>query len=372
MRLLCFLILLLLASGLVNALKISPAAIAVDFVPEKEVSVRFRVMGSGMISFHAQGPLASLVTFDKGNLSLQNASEGYVYAKLQFPKEIARPGSHEVLIVAEEVLPGPSTDASTRISSLVELASKLVIRVPYPDEYLEADLFVSYENETSFFSFPVHNLGSLDLYGVSAVLQVFSPSGDLLAELNSSTVNLKKQQSGRLAAGWHGRIGEYKAVGHVFYSGKKITLTRNFEIGSLELVVREISFVPGDISSLAVEVYNPWNRPVFASARIIVVQDGKELAGFVTPTVKIGPLAEKTLVGYWESKNFASGAYGLRILVDYEARVTEKFYTVRLLQPEGKSFLFWVLAAVPVLVILAAVVYFVVKRVRLEPPRPRE
>lgn len=358
MRKICLLIFLLCIET-ASAFMLSPAKMAVDFEPAKEVYVTLRILNTNSenvrLLLSASGELSSLVSFENETMTLtQNISDVEVHPKLSFPASL-QPGKHEVLLTVREYRPGVQIADNAVLSSVTELSSKLIITVPYPETYLEADLQTSYANKILTFSIPIYNLGNRDLYDIAGRIDVFNPSNEQVAVVNTNKMSLKQKESGRLQAELALEQGDYTAHLIVYYADKEFALRKVFRLGAPELLIKEIEFLPGEISKLNTKINNTWNRPVNVFAHLKLMQGSRELAASDTATIAVSPGINQ-LAGFLGTKGVASGTYNLSLQLNYEGKISERVMSVELAQPARKSYVLYVyVLAIAVIIFLVII-----------------
>jgi hypothetical protein len=318
-------------------LGISPAKTTIDFEPNKEASVKLRLLNNEQkavqVVLYAKGENSSLVTFSENTVKFSaGESEKIVYAKIAFPQAIDAPGTHEIEVLALEV-PELAAGGETQLRATVAVESIIIFKVPYPSQYLEGNIFVSDTEvkKAAVFSIPLYNFGSEDLKGLKAVINIYTPLNERVGTIETNTIDLEKRKEGRLSAEWIADVnpGEYYASATIYYADKKLELKATFKVGNFELAINKIevqNFRLGEIAKFNIFVENKWNKPVAGVYADVTISsmDGTELTSSKTASVDIQPGLTEKLLSYWDTAGVSVGEYDMKVLLHYADKLTEK------------------------------------------------
>ena len=119
-------LILLIAPYMVNAIRISPSSIKIDFQPNYEETFTFRTERSENIGVYIEGDLAEYVTVEEDDI----AKDGTFVIKVKLPAEIETPGKNLVFVGLIEKGKGGGT-----VAGVASIRTPINIKVPYPGIY---------------------------------------------------------------------------------------------------------------------------------------------------------------------------------------------------------------------------------------------
>jgi len=331
-------ILLLMAifiSNTVNAIRISPDSIRIEFEPNFEKSYTFYTETAENVGIAIEGDLAKYVGVEKDSI----AKDGSFVIKVKLPAEIETPGKNLVFVSVTEGGKG-----GAMVSGIASIRTPIDIRVPYPGIYAEIgfnvhDLNI---NETANFVVTIHNLGKLSITSAKAVIDVFDINARLVEKLftQERIVNAKAKENldAFFDASKH-NAGTYKAVAHVTYADQSKDLEANFKIGTLNIKITNYTntFFIGKIAKFDIEIESGWNSKidnVFAEVKIF--NNTKEISSFKTISVSLQPWEKKKISTFWDNEGLGEGTYDMEISLFYEGKTNKVSGKIEIIMPKEK------------------------------------
>ncbi|MFH1173876.1 MAG: hypothetical protein V1725_01960 [archaeon] len=334
MRRCMLLIVLFLCSASVFGYGIAPAQDVLPFSPGEhtlQVSIINEDGQDLVFSIEARGALAKYVIISTPTIVMgkQDAEKTFDYS-IDLPENMM-PGKQTLEIAVRE-LPLENR-GKTSVALTTTLVHQLIIDVPYPGTYAEANFFISSgdANEPVTFTLGVFNRGKEDITAHAAV-RVFNENTEI-GELQSTAQHIASADQTSIALVWTNatRKGVYRAEATLFYADKRITFTKEFTIGKNQVSIQDISvdnLNVGEIARMDITVENEWNTKaenVFANVKIL---DGEGLlqANFTTSAISMNPQTKNVLHGYWETKGVQVGTYTIAVILNYGGKSIERFF----------------------------------------------
>ncbi len=327
----------------VSAIGISPGTITINFEPNLEREVTFKIINNEeknlRIELKVEGDLAEYIQLSERLMAMAPTEKERILSyRINLPENIEKPGTHTTRIIAIE-LPEGTTSEDTYVGAKVGVISKLFIIVPYPGKYAEAkiDITSGNINETTQFLLEVYNFGTEDIQKAKASISILDPQNKTIATIETNERSINSKDIKKLSASWIAdRIGVYKAIATLNYDGEEATVEREFYVGNLyiELLdVRVTNFNLGDVAKFEFDVENQWNnlvKNVFAEV-IMRSQSGEEIGEFKSTSSDLPPLANDTIVAYWDTSSIEVGDYLSTIAIGYaDGKRTEKEFSAKI------------------------------------------
>mgnify|MGYP001566083892 CR=1 FL=1 len=356
------------------ALGITPGVMEVDFQPNANFFVNFRVLSVAPdqnLTVYSTGDFAEYVTFDKTNLT---GGEGFT-AYINLPEKANRPGKNKLFIRVGEVR---STEGG--IGARLEVGALIVIKVPYPGKYADISSFSVdnvNENEPVSFNAEVESLGS-EPVDVMSNVEVYSNNKIFESLfLGSKTIQNQAKDSFSKVSEKIYKPGVYNATLTVNYGDEKRVLKSDvvFKVGTMlvDIVDWTSKVNKSGIRAFDIEIESKWNndiRDIYAEVNV-TDYNGTSVDFFKTPSVELKKWEKITLKGFFNAENLLEGTYKAKIKLFYDGKITEKIVDVKVLNLEVYSFfmdkkmimIIGGIAAVMIIIILLviAVIYFYFK-----------
>ena len=353
-----FAIFIVLASN-VHALGVSPAVTDVQYKPGEKETRYIKIWNSEKKAFKAyiyvEGEMNDSIILHDSVVTFSPEEE---YKKIEFdlvmPDKIEKPGTHTTKIIVME-LPSEASGGGSVINSLLSVAHRLNIEVPYPGKYAEASLDISpmNSNETGKFKVEVTNLGKEPLENVYVEIEILSPTNERIDLLKTSEKSISPGQWERFIVNWVANVnsGYYHAVATVTYDkDKKIRLEKNFGVGDMLIDIVDVttsSYEYGGVVKFDILVENKWNNLIKdVYPEVFIENSNGELVDSVKgASVDVRALSRQTLNAYWEMLGVQPGSYGGRVVINYADKKTEKkimmeisqtMIKTQLLEPTGR------------------------------------
>ena len=334
-KLVIFTLILLLSINLVLAIGVSPAKKYIDFAPAQSQELSFKVYNNEhkdmAAAIYIQGELAQYIELTN-NLITINKNQEFIEVKytITLPNQMEKSGIHQAEILIIELL-DEKNNQKTAANALPAVTSLIKLRVPYPDKYAEANLYIepaSINQEISF-TIPVFNYGTENLDNIYAKIEIFGATYEKIAEIQTNKISLDTKQQAVLGASLppQENPGIYHAIATIYYGNNNIRLEKNFEIGTLYVKINQVKvedFTLGGIAKFDIYIENIWNQyleQVFADV-IFKDKQGTEYSRYKTATIDLKSYGIGKLEAYWNTKDIQTGEYELDVTLNYMNKTT--------------------------------------------------
>jgi len=369
-----------------SALGITPGRTSINFEPGIEQTGKFSIINSDNkdidLMIYVRGDLAKYILLEKEFVSMEIDEEtedvGY---EIKLPKELL-PGTHKAEIVVLE-MPSEDVDGETEVKARLAVVKQVIVYVPYPGKYLDADMNI-YGNEEKIFEIGVVGRGEENIENAYADIFIYNSYGNLVTTLNTNNVSVGKFERKDLVATWEPRVsnGIYTAEAIIYYDTHYRKISKNFEIGELEIELQDIyikDFKIGGIAKFNLVVHNKWSemvKNVYAEMRVFDDNMNKlgdvKSAGYNLPADEL-----TTMIYYWDTKNVSIGIYDANIILNYLDKKVQQKVTLDVREDEllafkagyviseaesGRSDIVGILIAIIIVLLIINGVWFLVLR----------
>lgn len=242
---------------------------------------------------------------------------------LNMPQDLSEPGFHEIIIKATKYSI-ETESGQTMISVSPTVSSKLKVRVPYPDEYIESRLLMDEILGGAIFTLPVFNYGSVDL-DVDANLEISDTK--ITDKLSTNKLFLPSGSQGTLEATWHENIGNYDVIANINYNEKIKTLEQNFNIGNPNIKLLKITVPPfnlGEIIRLNLHSTYEWNKESLVISKIYILdKDNNIKAESQSSEDNLKPYQNQIISHFIDTDDLDQGLYDLKIQFNIDQQIQE-------------------------------------------------
>ena len=324
-----FTLTLSLMSNSAFAVGLTSGDTVINFKPNLEVIIPFSAVNAKngtTVKLSALGELKDYVTLSGMD------SSGRFNATVNLPDKIETPGTHTVLIRAEEV----SNATQGTVSTLTAAQVPILIKVPYPGSFMKMSFDASDAKvgEPVDFLVSVTNLGEKDATA-KGVIEIYSPGDEKIGTVDTEEKTIETTGTEKLYASWEAngiKEGEYRAVATVTYEGTSIKAEKTFKIGVLAISIIDCTrkFQKDGISHIDIEIESGWNDKILDVYAEINVTDSNKVkfASFKTPNTDVNPWERKTISTYWNTSGIGDDTYDAVIALHYAGKVTEKTFKI--------------------------------------------
>ena len=321
----------------VNAIGVTPARNTVNFEANTKQSYTFTILNNENKEFNAlifiRGNLNNTIILPVSLVEFKSTDTQKTFTyELNFGNDLGEPGTHEGEIVIME-LPPNIRQGGTFVGAVTSVILQIRVNVPYPGKYAKAELKVTESKANEYVSFliPVYNLGVEDISNAKATIDIFGPTNEKIASIQSNELAIKSKDFRELTAKWTAKInpGKYYGVANVNYDGKIARAETVFGVGSLNIEILEVSvkdFRLGGVAKFDILLENRWNEEVkgIYAEMFVSNENGDDIANFKTATIDIDSLSKGTLNGFWDTAGVKEGTYNIRIVLHYQDKSSEK------------------------------------------------
>tara|TARA_Y100000310_G_scaffold241784_1_gene245871 strand:+ start:32405 stop:33556 length:1152 start_codon:yes stop_codon:yes gene_type:complete len=366
---LLFALLLVVQAGTINAIKISPSSIKIDFQPNYEETFTFYTERAENIGVYIEGNLAEYVTVEEDNI----AKEGTFVIKVKLPAEIETPGKNRVLVGLIETGKGGGT-----VAGIASIRTPIDIKVPYPGVYAEISFNVQdlNINETADFVIAINNLGKEDIGNAKAVIDVLDNDEKIVEKLFTQEKKIKADTKENLEALFDPskhNAGQHKAIAHVTYADKSKDLESSFKIGALnvEIINYTKTFFKDKITKFDIEIKSGWNSKIdniFAEVRVL--NNSEEVSSFKTISVSLEKWEKRKISTFWDTQGLGEGTYDVEIILFYEGQRTKLVEKIEIIAPKKEESMLEYLTMTNLLIV--AVLLLIIINIIILVKKPRK
>jgi len=334
-------------SSQVYALGASPPSRIYNFEPglEDEFTINVLKDTNKKIVLGVMGDLNESVTLDKTELADDEKSFS---VKLKLPEELTEPGKHRTYILISEQ---PDPELSNFIETAITVKVVIMVYVPYPGRYFDAKLEARDVNvgEDVRFDLEIFSRGTEDVE-VLPRIEVYDSKGLRIGELELQPRMILSQEEVKLKKFFNTEglnPGDYSAKAFVEY-GLTAEAETTFRLGSLsiDLVNYTNLFFIDDLEKFVLKIQSGWNDNIEgAYAEIFIYNDSFKSDSFRTSPVTLTPWQKRTVEGFFDSSEFAPGAYEANVTLYYfgggEKASNSQVVTVFFQEPPDDGSLVW-------------------------------
>ncbi len=332
----------------VFALGVAPGKQIIDFKPGESKELRFMLINNEKQSFKAmislRGELSEYITLYNSVVDVnENDKEKHFSYTLSMPETFNKPGIHEAEIVIT-ILPTDFGEGRTVVGAYPAVISKVQLRVPYPDKYIEP-VFQIYNTDigdTTDFVLILSNFGMDEIKEAKADISIFNEENEKITTISTDSLSLKPNQLSKLVAKENLLLGpgSYRAIAILEYDGTKKTLEKEFRYGEIKIDILNISirnFALGRTVPFDILIQNLWGKPIQDVFSEVIVRNKNEIISqFKTITVDVSPLSKETLTGYWETRNVPVGEHLMDVILHYGDKVSSKSFNISVSLDDAK------------------------------------
>lgn len=320
------------------AIGVAPVKTVIDFEPgSQEITVR--IINNEHKDFKAvvysEGELAEYVELPTTLVTVKAEEDSKSLSfNLNLPEKLDRPGTHEAKITILEFPKEFATEEATAVIRAVgSVVTKVVVRVPYPGLYAEADLFITQAkvDKPVIFTIPIYNFGEQDIKKAKATITIYGATYEKIAEIYSDEKQIKSKEQTKLVASWMPDVnpGVYHASVKIDYDGRRINLEKNFNVGNLFIEISKVEvedFILGGVARFDIYVESKWNELIKNVYGEMTVKDKKGgiYATSKTASVDIPAYEKAKLQAYWDTKDVQIGLYDVLLKIHYADKTTER------------------------------------------------
>jgi len=320
------------------AIGVAPVKTIIDFEPGKH-EINVIIINNDHKDFkavvYAEGPLAEYIELPTTLVTIKAEEDSKSLSfNLNLPEKLDKPGTHEAKITILEFPKEFATEEQTAVIQAVgSVVTKVIVRVPYPGLYAEADLLITQAqvDKPVVFTIPIYNFGEQDIQKAKASIVIYGATYEEIAVVESDEKSIKSKEQTKLVASWIPNVnpGVYHATVKIDYDGKRINLEKNFNVGNLFIEISKVEvsdFILGGVARFDIHLENKWNELIKNVYGELTVKDkkGTIYTQSKTAAVDIPAYEKSTLQAYWDTKDVQIGLYDVLLKIHYADKTTEK------------------------------------------------
>lgn len=320
-----------------EAIGLSPSSLEIDFEPNLHREISINLINSAEKPLNATlqlaGDLAPYFKVEEGFFVLPPRSVKNYIIVMHLPATIKRPGNHVVAMHAVQA-PLQIAGVETRgIGATISVEGAIVIKVPYPGKYAEAELLLEdiNEGETSVATLRVINYGLEPIRRAVGILEIYDPSYTLLDTLTTPSLSLPPRQSDQFTLSLDSQRygpGIFPLTAYVEYDAHQTDpVSKELRIGTLFVNITNTTHEVSTkkITLFEIHVQNLWNKQVEnLYGEIKILKDGV-LVGEVlrTPSIALPPWKSHILSAFLDATALEPRLYQADITLSYHGKTTK-------------------------------------------------
>ena len=369
---------MLLISFSVQAIGISPGVIKLDYKAGEEIDLNLFVLNKGSedtsITLYVKqdDSLASSITLPSDTLLYVPAEGRKEFTiKVRFP-DSAIPGSHHIYLGALE-----NKGSAGMISTRTAIESLVIIEVPYPGKYLEAELYAPPSNTEQ----PVDATLKVIHKGSDPILSLVSSislqdTSSIVGTVNAApelNINPGEERIISYSIPTTAPTGDYTLTSFLDYDGNLLNISIPVKRGVFSVQILEFTskFQLGKINRFNIKVENQWNQKIEKiNAEIHVFNNqGETIARLTTPESSVNPFGSTTLETFWDiDALLPEGQYTTDITIHYDGNTQTKRVALFVEKEPGKKkvalpMILIIILAIAVIITLINIIILIKKKV---------
>jgi hypothetical protein len=306
----------------------TPAQTYLEYSPGQSTNHQIEIINSDGIEFSAvvvvDGELNQSISLSEVamefNPSIKNKNLDFT---LNMPSGL-KPGTHSAEITVLAV-PSEKKSKGAYVNAVVGLKHKILVEVPHPGKYAEAQMHINPSEQEIAFIIPVINQGQQNIAHANAIIEVYSPLNEKIVSLNTNDLEILSGDTRELSAIWDITgitSGRYLAVATVVYDEETINLENQFSVGGQILNLKSVDvkdFELGGIAKFEFLVESSLNEiiPGTYIEMEVLNKKGESIVTFKSANYDINPSESKLLVAFWDTEGIQKGTYDARALIKF-------------------------------------------------------
>lgn len=336
-----WILVLILTTQLVLGLGLRPAKTTIDFKPNLDREHSFWVVNNDNIDFevniYVEGELGEYIDIQQNNLIFKEDDDSKkVTYRINLPENLPA-GDVKANIVVEEVLNKPKNPYE--FSAKLVLKHKVIVKVPYPEKFVEGELDIKEEDKKINLITQVKNLGTKTIEDIKTRFYI-NDQRETIESTETDEASLDAGETKELKAEIPKSkldYGEFDILANVIYDGYKLELMKKLIMGEpeIEILYFDKYFIFGKINKFTVNLLNKWNKKLEkVFVEIFVFKDDKQVDQIRTASFDIEGKESDNIEGYFDTTNKELGDYQFEVVVDYNGKKTHKRFTGTVLNEE--------------------------------------
>jgi hypothetical protein len=364
-----FIFLFIFLVGFASSLGMSPAKKVLNFQPGKTIEIEyisFAISENTELFVSVYGYFAPYVTLSKNKL---RGPDSFILT-LNMPEEVDVPGPHRLIVQIEEAV--DEELLTSTVGTTVTLRAALIIEVPYPGKYLDANLKTHNVNLGEPVNFEIYLKSHGDeTINVRPLIEIKNEGGELTDTLilrdrillSQEKIDLKKTLD---TTGYNS--GNYVANLIANYGSLVSTDAKEFRIGKLTIDILNYTELIeiGGYQGFYLDIESGWNDKIDgANAEIVLFENSSEKVRFKTSSTSLSPWERKTISGFFDTTPFAPGIYDGNVTVSYFGRDIGKSETKQIQIEFIRSLNVTLIVVIAVgILILLGILFFIIFKQR--------
>jgi hypothetical protein len=317
-----YLLLAVLLAAQAMALGIAPGELDTSFGATKRILIINNDGRDMDVVIYAEGDLENEIEISEPMLTLLAGEKTREITITVNKPEDLKPGKLKTDLIVMEVPKGTDSGISARQA----VKSHINVVVPYPGKYAEARLKLpeAAADEEVGLAVEIRNLGGKGIESAHARIDIFTPTNDLVASLQTNELAVEAGEMRELVAYYTNGLpaGKYYIIAELDYDGSRMELKDELVVGKARVELKNLivkGFRLGDIAKFDIEIESLWNEEiddVYADLEIRDGQGGVETT-FKTAEQDLPPLSSGALNAYWDTSKVVPGPYRATVTLHF-------------------------------------------------------
>lgn len=330
-----FLLLIIIPSFSLAEVGISPPLQKITFKPNLEQQISFKVYGYHDVEFESTCP--DWITVNRQEV-VGEGGTFEVYPRIILPERITPPGKHTCRLIIRE----PRNEGSPGIiSAVAQVASTIIIDVPYPGRYAEIDLVADNVNKGEPLEAVVNikNQGMETLYNLQVKIVIKDFLNRTVGTFYTDTTTLGSKESLGLKKTIDTRpyeVGKYRVSASLEYGGNSTAFdSENVIIGKkyVDLISITNSSI-GNVIKFYLDIESWWGNDIMNVHADVLIYNETQSESFRTVSTPLRPWERLKLYGFLAEHKLGPGVYNADITLVYDGESSEFTRLVEIYAPE--------------------------------------
>lgn len=322
-KIICWILIILLALQLVTAIGIRPAKTSLIFEEGRDYVKTFWLVNDEERGITArigiEGELSQYITLNTEEVTLRSDDGAKpIEFEIHLPEEVPPGITNGKIVVEESVL----AEGNNVVSSRIVLKHKIELQGEYPDKFVKAKLNFHDQGEYISFVSEVENLGKTDISTIQTKFFV-NDQEETHHILETDETSLARKENKLLSTTLERdlfELGEFEVSAVTEFDGHQIEVVKDLLVGQpdVEITYFDKFFIARKINQYSIDLLNKWNREIKnVFVDVEVKKDDQKVDEFRTKSVDVEGEMTKRINDYFDAKDKGPGKYSFEMVVNF-------------------------------------------------------